>query len=107
MKVTPNPDILWPLGPISGVILAPYHDTTIVRPVYREPTRSQCQILNQNAFRNADLYWQNLTTIQKQAWRDWRKWDKLHGYPWFMRINIPLARAGDPPMLEPPPYPPG
>ena len=106
MKVKPHPDFIWPLGRLSRIVFSHRGNTHVARTAYKEPSRSPQQLLGQTAFTVADLAWQNLPDPGKDLWREWRKWDRLHGYPWFMRINIPLARSGQPLLLSPPPYPP-
>lgn len=99
--VTPTPAILSPLGIVAGGVFAQRHHTNYIRRRYGHKTCTGPQRFARDAFAAVDATWTHFTPAQKQAWRDWRYWEKTHGYNRFQRINIPRQLASLPLYLSP------
>ncbi len=106
IKTFLQPDLLSALGTVSGMVLTHRAESVGARAKYRDIQVSPLQRLARAAFYSADAHWQQLIPQFKDAWRAWRKWDRLHGYPLFMRCNIPRARSSLPLLDLPPDIPP-
>lgn len=89
-------DILGIRGPALKPVFTRRKKTQVLRRPYGRTTPSPAQIVVRNAFRLADAHWAYLTLLQRQAWRDYRSWEKINGYSQYMRINIPRTIQGLP-----------
>jgi hypothetical protein len=106
MKANTTAIALEALGQVAGIILTPTSSGIIVRRKYPPVKPTSQQAAARAAFTAADDAWATLDEPQKVLWREWKPWYRMWGYSLFMKVNIPRCRAGLPPLIVPPDYPP-
>jgi len=96
MKILSAAELLSANGRVTGPVFVHRRRTLSVRLPYPPKTPTTAQKRSRDAFRTADSAWSALSAGDKQAWRDYRSYQRNWGYNRFMRINIPRVLAGLP-----------
>lgn len=89
-------------GKLAGPVMVHIRRTAAFRKAYPSKNPTAPQRRAQNAFRYVDARWKNFSQVERDAWNEWRKYERNWGYNRFQKVNIPRRLAGLPLLLTPP-----